>query len=63
MNSEIEDDEFLNDRYNIISHYRSREYGSVFEKPIDIRPNPSEDDYEKGYIERYFVQKKTQNII
>jgi len=59
MNSDIEDDEFLNDRYNVISHYRSKaNMGVFFEKPVDIRPNPSEEDYERGYIERYFVQKK-----
>lgn len=62
MNSENEENEFLTDRYNVISKYRSGSNLGLFrEFPLDYRPTPSEVDYSTGFIIRYFVKKKTTN--
>ena len=62
MNSENEENEFLTDRYNVISKYRSGSNLELFrEFPIDYRPTPSDADYSSGFIVRYFVKKKTTN--
>lgn len=60
MNSENEENEFLTDRYNVISKYRSGSNLGLFrEFPVDYRPTPSDADYSNGFIVRYFVKKKT----
>ena len=62
MSSEIKSDEFLNDKYNVLSHYKSNvKMGLFLENPIEFRPTPSEEDYRKGYLDRYFTQKKNSD--
>tara|TARA_B100000676_G_C17914757_1_gene752043 strand:- start:46 stop:510 length:465 start_codon:yes stop_codon:yes gene_type:complete len=50
----------LNSRYDVLARHRGTgDLSSFFSNPRQYRCKPSEEDYRRGFIDRFFVRKNT----
>ena len=50
----------MNSRYDVLARHRGTgDLSSFFSNPIQSKPQPTEEDYRNGFVDRCFVRKST----